>query len=166
MRFRIGTLLPVGVVLFFSYALFEARDFSFVARIFPLVAGTGGLILGLLGLVADLRAKGKIVGQEGLIDLAPDQSLPVAVMQKRALRVISWLLGLYLGIWVLGFKISIALFFFLFLRFSGRLGWRLTVGLTAFAVFLFLFAFEKLLTLYWPEGLIGPWLKEILPWLF
>ena len=166
MKFRVSILLPVFVTLLFSYVLFGAREFSATAQVFPLVAGTAGLILAVFGLVADLRSGGQVVGQEGLIDIAPDRSLPAAVTRKRSFRVWGYLLGLYLGIWLIGFKISITLFFLLFLKLEGRMSWLVTVGLTASAILVFFFGFQQVLTLYWPEGLIGQLLQETLPWLF
>ena len=166
MKFRISILLPVFVVIFFSYALFGARDFSFMSQVFPLTIATGGLILTVFWLVNDLRSEGKVVEQEGLIDIALDRSLPADVTRNRSLRIWGYLLGLYMGIWLIGFKISITLFFVLFLKLEGRMSWLVTVGLTAAAIIVFLFGFEAILPVFWPEGLIGPLLEDILPWLF
>ena len=165
-KFRISLLLPSFAVFFFMYALFAARDFSILSLVFPLTIATGGLILAVFGLVMDIRSGTKELDKEGLLDIALDRSLPVDITRNRSLRVWGYLLGLYLGIWLIGFKISITLFFILFLKLEGRMSWLVTVGLTASAILVFFFGFQQVLTLYWPEGLIGQLLQETLPWLF
>ncbi len=154
MKFRLGTLLTVFVTLLFGYALFEARDFPTQAQIYAVTVAGTGFIFGIITLVIELRAKTTWVGQEGLLDLAPDRSTPPAVVYMRALRVLGWILGLYLCIWILGFKIAIFLFFLLFLKLEGRAGWLLTGILTAIAAYLMVFQFEQRLSIFWPEGLI------------
>ena len=166
MRFRPASLVTAFFVLFFGFALFEARNFPSQPQIYPVLTASTGIIFTLLALWRELRGKINDVGQEGIMDLAPDRTTPPAIVRRRALRILSWILGLYLGIWVLGFKLAIFLFFVLFLRLEGRANWLLTAILTAFSVYLMVFQFERLLSVFWPTGLLEQWLGEALPFLF
>jgi hypothetical protein len=166
MRFRSTSLATAFFVLFFGYALFEAKDFTPQSRIYPIFAAGIGFIFTLLALWLEMLGRAGAVEQVGLMDIAPDASTPIAVIRKRALRVLCWLLALYFGIWLFGFKIAISVFFILFLKLEGRAGWLLTIILTSVSIYLIVFQFEMMLGIFWPEGILGQWLGSSLPWLF
>ena len=166
MRFHRGSLLTAFFVLLFGYALFEARNFTPQSRIYPILAAGIGFIFTLLALWWELLGKGGVAEQGGMMDIMPDTSTSPDVVRRRALNVLAWLLALYFGIWILGFKIAIFLFFILFLKLEGRAGWLLTIILTAVSIYLIVFQFEIVLGVFWPEGLLGQLLGESLPWLF
>ena len=128
------------------------------------------MVMALLVLVTELRGAG---GEErlrsgtggGVIDLEADRSMPSLVRARKAARVFAWLLVLYLGIWLLGFKIAVVAFLTAYVAIEARSRWFSILGLLALLVF-FLFLFERFLGVYWLEGLLGQWLGERWPWLF
>ena len=152
------------VAVFFGVALFEAKDLPFGVQISPLLAASMGFSFTLVLLVKELRqsAKATKIKQEGLTDLSAEQSLSPGVLPKRAITIIAWLLGLYLGIWLVGFKIAIAIFFILFMKLDGRIGWLINLGLTAVAIFLLIIYFGGMLGVVSPQSLFQRWFE--LPW--
>jgi hypothetical protein len=156
----------VLLVLFFAFVVFEAKDFAFAGRLFPLAVGIPAFILSVLQLVLDLRAKpkGEEAAPDDFADIAADASIPSAVVRARGIRFLCWFLGLYLGIWVLGFKIAVPLFFIGYMWLEGRARWLVTVPLTALSVYLIFYHFENLLGVFWPECILSRWFE--VPWLF
>ena len=162
---RKSNWLTLFLVVLFAFAIFEARDYSRGAQFFPLMVAIAGLVLCLIQLFLDMWriAKGKEETVGGFIDIATDESIPTSVIYKRGLRYLLWILALYAGMWVLGFKIATALFFIVFLKVEGRSRW-LTIGLlTAGAIYLTFVHFENIMSVHWPESLLGEWLE--FPWL-
>ena len=158
--------LSLFLVLVFAYAVFEAKDFAFAGRLFPLAVGILALILSVLQLVFDLckDPKDMEIGPEDFVDIAPDLSLPPTVLRVRALRFLCWILCLYLGIWILGFKIAVPIFFISFLWLEGKVRWLINISLTSLSVYAIFYHFEKLLSVYWPKPLLSRWFE--IPWLF
>jgi hypothetical protein len=150
MKLKGSSLFTIIIGLFFIIMIFLARGFSFGALIFPVGVAITCLILTIIQFASDLKGKTK----EGQVyDIAPDRSMaPKLVYQKTAV-MLSWLLGLYAGIWLFGFKIGFSIFFISFLKIDGRCGWVITILLTV-AMMAIILAFEHLLGVYWPAGLI------------
>ncbi|HEU4343129.1 MAG TPA: hypothetical protein VFU31_16370, partial [Candidatus Binatia bacterium] len=67
-------------------------------------------------------------------------------------------LGFFLGIWLLGFTVTIPLMVFSYLKIQSNESWGVSLMLTALAWLVFYFLFVRLLTLPFPEGLIFTWL--------
>ena len=165
MRVRLVVLFTAAIALLFLFAILTAKDFPFWDRMYPLVVGTLGLLIALIELASELRRKDEPgeARQRDFVDLAVDEFLLSKAGYRRAARVACWLLGLYLGIWVLGFKIAVTLWFVLFLKLDGRVNWLITTALTALAVFIIFVLFEEFLSIFWPLGLLQQWVD--LPWL-
>lgn len=163
-NFRV--FFTVFFILLFAFAVFEAKDFAFAGRLFPLTVGIAGLILTLMQLVLDLRAvhRSDEYNSQDFVDIAPDLSIPITVVRTRAVRFLCWILGLYLGIWLIGFKIMVPLFFVAFMRIEGRARWLPIFILTAVSVYAILYYFGELLGIFWPKPLISNWLE--IAWLF
>ncbi|HXV82552.1 MAG TPA: hypothetical protein VEG60_22030 [Candidatus Binatia bacterium] len=159
----LGVILAAVFVVFFAYGVYEAREFPRLARIFPYWISLGALVLAVIQLGIELRKYLLQIEdvQTDFVDLAPDRSLPPQVVFKRALSYLLWFVGLYLGIWLVGFVIAITAFLIIFLRYDASLSWGKTLQL-GLGGFLFVVAISWLMALYWPEGLIVQWIE--LPW--
>lgn len=150
MKLKGSSLFTIVIGLFFVIMIFLARNFSFGAMIFPVGVAVVCLVLTIVQFASDL--KGKNTGGQ-VYDIAPDRSMaPKLVYQKTAI-MFGWLLGLYAGIWLLGFKIGFSIFFVSFLKIDGRCSWIVTIMLVVLMMAILL-AFEHLLGVYWPAGLI------------
>jgi hypothetical protein len=150
MKLKGSSSFTIIVGLFFIIMIFLAGNFSFGALIFPVGVAVVCLMLTIIQFVSDLKGK----TTEGQVyDIAPDRTMaPKLVYQKTAI-MFGWLLGLYAGIWLLGFKIGFSIFFVSFLKIDGRCNWVITILLTVVMMGIIL-AFEHLLGVYWPAGLI------------
>jgi hypothetical protein len=163
MKLKPRILFTIFLVMLFAFMVFKAMDFPFAGRLFPLVVGIPALILSIVQMVLDLIASPKADSQD-VVDIAPDKSIPARIVRARAIRFLCWFLGLYLGIWVLGFKIALPLFFIIYMRVEARARWLVVVSLTAISVYAVFYHFEELLGVFWPQCLLSMWLK--IPWLF
>jgi putative tricarboxylic transport membrane protein len=151
------------VFLGFSYAAYEARNYMFLAKVFPMMISLIMMALSLVNLIQDVhRALGKRKkGSGGLADLEVKWNRPISQVWAGFGAYLGLLLLLYAAIWFLGYAISITVFIFLFY-------WRRTgAGLfgSAFAAACalgFISLLDYILVLGWPIGVIDQWLQ--MPW--
>jgi hypothetical protein len=159
----LGVAFAALLVVSFGYGVYEARDYPLLARIFPYWISLVAFCLALAQLVIEIRKYVLHIEEihADFVDLAPDRSLPPRVVYIRGLRYVGWMVGLYAGIWLVGFVIAMTGFLLAFLRWEARLGWAIT-SVLAISGALFVIGTSWILTLFWPEGLISQWLG--LPW--
>jgi len=168
MKFKVQIGLTIFLISIFAFAGYKAAtSFSLGAGIFPLMVGIPGLILCMIQLVKDIDSRFEKDIEEkpdDFVDVALDPSIPIEVALRGAGRMLTWIIALYLGIWVFGFKIAIIAFFVLYLKKEGKARWLKTLILTGIAGYTIFFHFDRLLSLNWPAGLLSKWID--LPWLF
>lgn len=149
-------------IVVFTYIL---RETLFVIRpedarpaIFPMAVAIPSLALAILAfgqeLVSTLRS-----GATQAIYSRAVSSLDAAVVSRRTVSIISWILGFFLAIWLLGFNIAVPVATFLYLKFGARERWPMTASLTLFAWVFFYGLFEYSLHLPFPQGEVFVWLK-------
>jgi hypothetical protein len=105
-----------------------------------------------------LRGKGVINEATSGVDVKLSDDLDPKVRNRRTLLIAIWILLFYLLILLLGFPLAVPLFFFLFLRFAGKEGWVLSIGLALLAWGAFYALIVKLLVTPFPEG----WIQRLL----
>jgi len=141
-----------AVILLF---LLEATRFGHKAWIYPVLAGTPGLIFALIQLRRELKG---VTSSERVFDIAMDESILPEMVKKRGIRFLIWIFGLYAAIWLIGFKAAFVIFLVLFLKIEGKLkGFKalyMILSLTFLMLFLMLFQYEKVFGVKWPKGLI------------
>ena len=146
--------------MLFTYASFTAAtSFSRGAEIFPLVLGLSGLILCLIQLVLNLYARSRSLPEEPeqFVDVLQDSSISFDKALQGAGKMLIWILGLYLAILVVGFKIAFVAFFISYLKKEAHAKWRTTIILTVIASYAILVHFEKLMAVHWPTCLLSKW---------
>ncbi len=162
-------LFGLFLALFFGFIVVMAKDFFPAGRFFPLIVGIPAFILTAIQVFLDIKMTRKAQepgSQEGdFVDISPDTlDIPPQVVKARALRFLCWIVGLYLGIWIVGFKIAGPLFFLFFLRYEARARWLLNISLSGLSIYLLFYHFEHLLEVFWPKPLLEKLLD--IPWLF
>jgi cytochrome c oxidase subunit IV len=159
----LGVIFAGFFVIVFAYGVYEARDFPYLAKVFPYSISLVGVVFAVIQFGIELRKYLLQVedAEADFVDLAPDRTLPPEVLFKRALAYLLWFVGLYLAIWVFGFVIAMTGFLVTFLRFDAELRWSKVCQL-ALGGFVFVVAISWGMSLYWPEGLIAQWVE--LPW--
>jgi hypothetical protein len=137
--------LMVLVVIFAGVGV-TSLGFPWRARLFPLLVGAAGVLLGL----AEMRTTRRKLMQ-------PDTTAAPAVVPGLASigRYLVWLAGFFLTAALLGFVVASGVFVASFLRWEGAARWSrgLLGGATTVA---FLVVVGNLFGLHWPASLFGP----------
>ena len=170
MSFRPGMLFTLGVMVVAAYAVYASRDWSLGTGLFPWFVGIPVLVLAVIQMILDTYqsfqpAKAE---QTDTGDLQVDMSMGMGVVTRRASGYFGWLLGLFFGIIIFGFFISIPLFTLLYLRFQAKEGWLLSSGFSLGAFLFCVSLFHNILHVHWPKPLLTlpeTILKILLPWL-
>ncbi|MFC2067197.1 hypothetical protein ACFLUO_09175 [Chloroflexota bacterium] len=149
--FRKRTMFTMGLLILFISFVIRSVTFPFGAGLFPLLIGSSIIILLLLQLSTELLGKEENVE---ILDVAVEEAAKGKVAMLRAVRFFAWILGVYAGIFLVGFNITILAFYILFMRLEGRINWWLILILTAVASVLQLYYFPRVIGMLWPTGLI------------
>ncbi len=170
MSFQPRILFTLGVMVVAAYAVFTSRDWTLGTGLFPWFVGIPVMVLAVIQMILDIyqsfRPTNAAHTDTG--DLQVDMSMGMGVVARKASGFLGWLLGLFFGIIILGFFISIPLFTLLYLRFQAKEGWLLSSSLTLGAFVFCVGLFHKILHVHWPKPLLTlpeAILKTVLPWL-
>ena len=164
--------LPFSALLavVFVWAGIESLKWPEEVRQFPLIASIPGAIMTLWIMMLDARGARAAIGVHGSVRAALADAADKAVL-GRALRFLGYLLVMLLLMLVIGQKLVLPLFIYLYLVRWGGYGWRVAAGY-AFGGWLLLIGFyDKIMNLQWHPSWIYYWLPELLPswlppWLF
>ena len=159
MKIRGPVIFSLCALIFFIVWVYVAQEWRLQARLYPWAIGFPMVILAVIQVVLDLRGfKPKQTSDGAPVDFQFTKDIDPALAKKRAIVMFSWFFGFLLGVWLLGFPISIVLMMFTYLKIQSKESWALSIGLTAIAYGFFWLLFVKLLTLPFPEGRIFAWL--------
>ncbi len=159
--FRAENLFSLFLVLWFAYGVYEARNYAFLAKIFPFYISLVLLIFAVISIVIEIR---KVVDdaedlhkESGSSDLSADWDMPVELVWRRCGFYLAIIIGLYVSIYLIGYPLAITFFIFLFYRLVTKASW--TASIIASAAGLGVLALtSKVLGMDWPQGLIQlPW---------
>ena len=119
------------------------------AALFPLVIGVPALGLSVLAMVGELRQTRSGGTQP---DGGPAVPLTAGgaseeVLRRRTIVILAWIVGFYLGIWLLGFMLTAPLATFLYIRVAGKEAWRIALGGGAISWVFFNGVFQCLLSI-------------------
>lgn len=129
-RAVLDVLFTALIFALVAAAVWDARVWEIKARLFPWAIGFPVLGLLALQLVFGVR---RLVGATtaGQVTSAEhEHEIPREVLRRRAATIIGWFLGMMGLIWLLGFAIGGTLGTAIYLRFTGRETWRMTVYMT------------------------------------
>jgi len=166
-RFQANSLFTLVLSGLFLCAVGTAWQWQFAAaRRFPFAIVIPALALCLAQLVLDfVRPRTQEdVEAGGFMDLPVDRSVPVSAVIRRATNFFAWTLGLFAGIWLVGFVVSVPLFVFLYLTLQAREKFWVSliyvVGVAAFQIGVF----HMILTVPWPGAVFPQMERIILAW--
>ena len=158
--FSIRILFSAFLTIAFGYGVYEARDFAYLARIFPLYVSLVLFILSLVNLGLEIRNTLKGVAEQkagGTADLEVQWDIEMSEVLSKFCLFVGVIIVLYAFIWLIGYPLSITLFIIFMYRFlsNTRWHWALVAGLAGLG---FLALVSKLLYMDWPEGIFRlPW---------
>ncbi|MEE9568946.1 MAG: tripartite tricarboxylate transporter TctB family protein, partial [Candidatus Binatia bacterium] len=141
------------VVVLFAWALWEAWDWGFRARLFPWAVGFMGLALGLAQLDLDITGFLK----KGVKALHTEVSSETALVARRTASIVGWILVFFFAIWLLGFSWAIVVATSLYLKVGAGEKWLITIILTLVAFGSFYGLFIHVLHVPFPDGLLFEW---------
>ncbi len=170
MRVTPSLLFTLLVALVAAGMVYTAKDWPLGTGLFPRSVGVPVLVMALVQLIMDayqsMKASGPSSRETG--DLQVDWTMSAMEVASRGLTFAAWLLGMFFGILLLGFFITVPVFTLLYLKYQAREGWPLTLGLTAGMLVFFVGVFDQILHIHWLEPVIaGPenLLRVVMPWL-
>jgi hypothetical protein len=150
----------VLVALVFVWAGWEATSFPSRARIFPQTVAFAALILTgvevLKALISLSRHRAARRLSQG--EAAEEGGATLREQVVKGAPYLLWIIGYYVGIYLVGFVVASGAFVLLFLWRAGRVRWPAATLATAplLAVLLLLGA---AMNLSWPGGLLSGWLS-------
>ena len=162
-----------ALVFIFAYAIVEGQGWRFGDKLFPLAVAAPMLALALFHLI---RESVKAIQQPGR-ELPPGASEGAAAMGAQSLgssepgvtpairkermqriqRLLLWMLGSFLMLWLFGFREGLPAFVFLFLRFQSKESWLLSGIITVATGFAMHQLFGTLLHYPWAVPQIARW---------
>ncbi len=154
-------LFSLFLVVWFAYGVWEARNYAFLAKIFPYYISIILLIFAVISIVLEVR---RIVDRADDLheassgsDLSVDWDMPIAVVWRRFGTYVGIILGVYACIYLIGYPLTMSFFIFLSYRLITKTKW-VTALVAGGAGFGFLALASHTLGMDWPAGLIKlPW---------
>jgi beta-lactamase regulating signal transducer with metallopeptidase domain len=157
-QIKLNMLSSAFITLGLIYAVYEATKYSFLAKLFPFYLSLFLLVLSIINLLnvvaKTFSTKSNIVDSS---DQETEGEMSLSMNWAQMSHILGYIIIMYIGIWIIGYPISITLFIVLFYRYLAQASWRSSIiaGLFGFA---FLALASKLLNIDWPIGVITfPW---------
>ena len=158
MKIRPAAIFSFCALIFFIIFVYQAQDWRLQARLYPYAIGIPMVILAIIQVILDLKGVVRKQTDAAPVDFQFSQNVDPVLAKKRTINIFAWILGFFVGIYFLGFPITIPLLVFTYLKFQSGEKWLLSIILTAGAWLVFYALFVKLLVLPFPDGKIFTWL--------
>ncbi|MDP2620544.1 MAG: tripartite tricarboxylate transporter permease [Hyphomicrobiales bacterium] len=165
-RFDPQVVFYLAFLAFVGFLVVIATGWDFAANIAPLIMGTTALIMAGMSLlnyvfrrpaVSD-PSKPKRMSLDVEVD---DAGAAVALVARRATVFLVWILGLYLGIYLIGMLPALFLFIVLYMRVDGNERWSQVAAVAASITAFNFVLFDYLLRIPWPRAIIGDLLPDL-----
>jgi len=178
-HFSWANIFPVFLLGLFAAMLSEATEWNPLARIIPLIVGSGAMLFCLLALINDVfkRGGGK---RETLDEIARAQvvqkihmdiksnvgHIPRHKLLFRGAIFFGWMIGFLVSMALIGIIPTVPLFIMLFMRLEGREPWRIVIPMAVVMCGFIYVLFDQLLAIPWPPTVLGdfvPALRGVVP---
>lgn len=173
-HFHPQSLFGVFFLCLIGTMLFQAMSWNFDARIVPMVVSIAALAACAIGILnetfrqprraptAMAGGKHKVAALKIHMDIESDTShVPPKIIVLRALIFFGWLVGFMGSMATIGLIPTVPLFVIAFMRLENREPWKLVLPQAIFMTVFIYVVFDKLLTIPWPQTLIGTWLPAL-----
>jgi hypothetical protein len=158
LKIRPAAIFSFCALIFFIIFVYQAQDWRMQARLYPYAIGIPMIILAIIQVILDLKGVVRKQTDAAPVDFQFSQNIDPVLAKKRTINIFAWILGFFVGIYLLGFPITIPLLVFTYLKIQSGEKWLLSIILTAGAWLVFYGLFVKLLVLPFPDGKIFTWL--------
>ena len=157
-----SALISLLLLFVLAVGLWDARDWSLQAGLFPRALVVAALVLAFWQLILDLiqgKKGGTDPGAAGIVDLPVDRDVPLSEAMRRAGVAFAWIFGLTLAIWVVGFGAAVPLFLFLYILLqAGERWWFALAAALLMSLFQYV-VFERIIHTNWPAGALQQWMN-------
>lgn len=160
-RKKIEFLFSVLIVFFLIWVLWEARGWPAQSKLFPWSLGFTVLSLALLQVGAAWRAALKENQERGLDDTEASPNATTSLLisphtaRQRAITICCWIVGFFIGISLLGFKLGALCLTFAFLKFAAKEKWTISAAIAVVSYLFFWLVFDIALRAPLGSGFIG-----------
>ncbi len=149
---KISLLFSLCLVVVLCLALWQSRNFSFRAGLFPWAIGFPLLGLSLLQVGREIAGRtGSHVRHAGAEE---SSNVPPEIVRSRTRNIFIWIVVYFVAIWLLGFSIGGSLCCFVQLKFGSKEKWWMSIVLTAALWAFITLLFDRLLHVPFPPGLL------------
>ena len=157
----VRNLFSLFLIVWFAYGVYEARSYSYLARIFPFYVSLILLVCAIINLLQENLSQMKKASSDGAkintSDLSSNWEIPMSTVWRRFLFFVGTILALYGATYIIGYPLAITLLIFIFYRQIAEASWLVSF-IAAAAGLGFLALASNVLNMYWPEGLLKlPW---------
>jgi hypothetical protein len=157
LRISWETVFSLFFVVVLALALWQSRHFDFRTGLFPWAIGLPVFSLTIFQLIMDFFGKGNTKSGAHLVETG--SGLPAEVVNRRTAGIFGWIVGYFVGIWLLGFSFGVPLCTFIQLKIFGREKWPQSLIYTASVWVLIYGIFDRVLHVPFPTGDLFVWLK-------
>ncbi len=165
MKIELTFIVNVILLVAFIYAPLSAWEWPYATRLFVWAISVPTLLCLIAQLGIDLRRTKQPGTWEDVMDTADlpvDRSVPLQIVFSRGMNFLGWFLGLFVGIWLIGFQVALPLFLILYLLTQARSGWLLSLVVAGSVMIVQFVLFDRLLQIAWPKGILISWFGEII----
>lgn len=154
--------MSLGLMIATAYMVITALQWPMKAALFPLAIGIPVFFMATAVFLLDLFGKEdeKGAGSQAL-DFKLSQSDNQELTNKRTIEIFLWILGFFVLIELVGFSLSVPLFFIGYMRLKSKESWMLTIILALIAWAFFYGLFVWLLDTPFMDGWIQQGLQAL-----
>ncbi len=154
--------MSLGLMVVTAYVVITAMQWPFKTALFPMAIGIPVFCMALAVFLMDLfGGEEKKGGKSQTLDFRLSQSENQEETNRRTINIFLWILGFFVLIQVIGFSLSVPVYFIGYLRFKGKESWKLTIILAAIAWLFFYGLFVWLLDTPFMDGWVQMGLRAI-----
>ena len=139
------------------WIIISALNWPMKTAILPIIVGIIVCLLATTELCFTLFEKKGATKTEAM-DFQLSKDVDQALANRRTLSIFAWIIGFFFLILLVGVPVALPLFMFFYLKFSGREGWKISIGLTAAVWICFYFLFIWFLKTQFSSGWVQQWL--------
>jgi hypothetical protein len=178
-HFAWPNLFPLFLLSLFGVMMLEAVTWNPLARIVPLIVGSGAILFCVLALANDVFKSGA-TRRTGLADIAKAQiekkmhmdiasnvgHLPVKTLLVRGAIFFGWMVAFLISMSLIGLIPTVPLFIVAFMRMEAREPWRIVLPMAVIMCGFIYVLFDQLLAIPWPPSVLGdvfPDLRGLIP---
>ncbi len=159
--------LPFSIILFslFVWAAVESLQWPASVKQFPLTTTIPGAILVFFSILGDFKESRLDIAQSGGLGVALGQAASKAMLPE-AVKFFGYILAMILVMLIIGQKLALPIFIFVYLIRYGNYNWRVGLVYAAGGWLLLVGFYDQIMHLLWYSSWLSTWLPKWLPeWL-